>query len=170
MIIEGKVVKVGDDIDTDLIIPGRYLQITDMNKLKEHIFEDLDESLKQKIIPGTILVAGENFGCGSSREHAPRALKAAGVSAIIAKSFARIFFRNAINIGLPIFISPEAVESLSNGAELEIDTQRGIITELESNKKYYFDPYPEFLENLINLGGLVSFVKSQIEMSIKEGE
>ncbi|MCD6154218.1 MAG: 3-isopropylmalate dehydratase small subunit [Candidatus Verstraetearchaeota archaeon] len=170
MIIKGKVVKVGDNIDTDLIIPGRYLQITDINKLKEHIFEDLDETLRQRIVPGSILVAGENFGCGSSREHAPRVLKAAGVSAIVAKSFARIFFRNAINIGLPIFISSEVVRNVLEGTDLEIDTQKGIIKDLQSNREYYFNPYPEFLEHLINVGGLVNFVKSQIKKPIKGEE
>ena len=166
MILRGKVIKVGDNIDTDLIIPGRYLQITDVNELKKHIFEDLDETLRQKITTETILIAGENFGCGSSREQAPRVLKAAGISAVVAESFARIFFRNAINIGLPIFIYPKIVENVSEGTELKIDTQNGIIKELQSNREYHFSSYPEFLENLINVGGLVNFVKSQIKKSI----
>ena len=159
MIIKGKSVKLGDNIDTDLIIPGRYLQITDVNELKKHIFEDLDKSLRQKIKPSTILIAGENFGCGSSREHAPRALKASGVSAIVAKSFARIFFRNSINIGLPVFTSLDNIQDIPEDAEIEIDTKTGIITDLKSNKKYSLEPYPEFLENLVEKG-LVNFVRS----------
>ncbi|AER67543.1 3-isopropylmalate dehydratase, small subunit [Thermovirga lienii DSM 17291] len=162
MLIRGKVVKIGDNIDTDLIIPGRYLQITEIDELKEHVFEDLGEVLREKITPGTILVAGENFGCGSSREQAPRVLKAAGVSAIVAKSFARIFLRNSINIGLPIFVSPEVVENVLERTEVEIDTQKGVINVLHDDKNYYFDPYPEFLEELVGMGGLVNFVKSQV--------
>ena len=133
MIIRGKVLKLGDNIDTDLIIPGRYLQITDFNELKKHIFEDLGKEVAKKVKEGTIIVAGENFGCGSSREQAPRVLKAAGVSAVIAKSFARIFFRNAINIGLPIFISKDFSEKVQDGSEIEIDTKSGVIRDLTTN-------------------------------------
>ncbi|RKX82540.1 MAG: 3-isopropylmalate dehydratase [Spirochaetes bacterium] len=162
MIIRGKVLKLGDNIDTDLIIPGRYLQITDFNELKKHIFEDLGKEVAKKVKEGTIIVAGENFGCGSSREQAPRVLKAAGVSAVIAKSFARIFFRNAINIGLPIFISKDFSEKVQDGSEIEIDTKSGVIRDLTTNNVFYFEPYPEFLENLINSGGLVNFVRSYL--------
>ena len=163
MIIRGRVLKLGDNIDTDLIIPGRYLQITDFNELKKHIFEDLGKEVAEKVKEGTIIVAGENFGCGSSREQAPRVLKAAGVSAVIAKSFARIFFRNAINIGLPIFVSKDFPEKAQDGSEIEIDTKNGIIRDLTTNNAFYFEPYPEFLENLINSGGLVSFVRSYLD-------
>ena len=162
MIIRGKVLKLGDNIDTDLIIPGRYLQITDFNELKKHIFEDLGKEVAKKVKEGTIIVAGENFGCGSSREQAPRVLKAAGVSAVIAKSFARIFFRNAINIGLPIFISKDFSEKVQDGSEIEIDTKSGVIRDLTTNNVFYFEPYPEFLESLINSGGLVNFVRSYL--------
>ena len=163
MIIRGRVLKLGDNIDTDLIIPGRYLQITDFNELKKHIFEDLGKEVAEKVKEGTIIVAGENFGCGSSREQAPRVLKAAGVSAVIAKSFARIFFRNAISIGLPIFVSKDFPEKAQDGSEIEIDTKNGIIRDLTTNNVFYFEPYPEFLENLINSGGLVGFVRSYLD-------
>jgi len=163
MIIRGRVLKLGDNIDTDLIIPGRYLQITNFNELKKHIFEDLGKEVAEKVKEGTIIVAGENFGCGSSREQAPRVLKAAGVSAVIAKSFARIFFRNAINIGLPIFVSKDFPEKAQDGSEVEIDTKNGIIRDLNTNNVFYFEPYPEFLENLINSGGLVGFVRSYLD-------
>ncbi|HHC18786.1 MAG TPA: 3-isopropylmalate dehydratase small subunit [Euryarchaeota archaeon] len=162
MIIRGRVLKLGDNIDTDLIIPGRYLQITDFNELKKHVFEDLGKEIAERVKEGTIIVAGENFGCGSSREHAPRVLKAAGVSAVIAKSFARIFFRNAINIGLPIFVSKDFPEKAQDDSEIEIDTKEGVIRDLTSSNVFYFEPYPEFLENLINSGGLVNFVRSYL--------
>jgi len=159
MIIRGRVLKLGDNIDTDLIIPGRYLQITDFNELKKHVFEDLGKEIAERVKEGTIIVAGENFGCGSSREQAPRVLKAAGVSAVISKSFARIFFRNAINIGLPIFVSRDFPEKAQDDSEIEIDTKAGVIRDIMTNNVFYFEPYPEFLENLINRSGLVNFVR-----------
>ena len=163
MIIKGNVVKLGDNIDTDLIIPARYLQIVDINELKKHVFEDLDETLSKRIRSNTIIIGGENFGCGSSREQAPRVLKAAGTSAIIAKSFARIFFRNAINLGIPIFISQNASENIKDNSKVEIDTQKGTILDLSSKITYRFEPYPPFLENLIKKGGLIEFVKATLK-------
>jgi 3-isopropylmalate/(R)-2-methylmalate dehydratase small subunit len=163
MIIKGKVWKFRDNIDTDVIIPARYLNTSDPTELALHCMEDYDPQFIKKISRGDIIVAGKNFGCGSSREHAPIALKAAGLSCIIAKSFARIFFRNAINIGLPIFESEEIVDQCSEGELLEIDTVKGTIKNLSTNIVYRTNLLPEFIQKVISIGGLREYVKEEVK-------
>jgi 3-isopropylmalate/(R)-2-methylmalate dehydratase small subunit len=163
MIIKGKVWKFKDNIDTDVIIPARYLNTSDPKELALHCMEDYDSEFVKKINKGDIIVAGRNFGCGSSREHAPIALKAAGVSCIIAQSFARIFFRNAINIGLPIFESIEVVEQCSQGDMLEADTVQGVIRNLTKDKVYKTNLLPEFIQKIIAVGGLREYVKEELK-------
>ena len=163
MIIKGKIWKFKDNIDTDVIIPARYLNTSDPKELALHCMEDYDSEFVKKMDQGDIIVAGRNFGCGSSREHAPIALKAAGVSCIIAQSFARIFFRNAINIGLPIFESEEAADQCSQGDILEIDSTQGIIKNLTKDKIYKTNLLPEFIQKVISLGGLRKYVKEEIK-------
>jgi len=163
MIIKGKVWKFRDNIDTDVIIPARYLNTSDPTELALHCMEDYDPQFTKKISRGDIIVAGKNFGCGSSREHAPIALKEAGLSCIIAKSFARIFFRNAINIGLPIFESEEIVDQCTEGELLEIDTVKGTIKNLSTNKVYRTNPLPEFIQKVISIGGLREYVKEEVK-------
>jgi len=160
--LKGKVWKFKDNIDTDLIIPARYLNTHDPAELAKHVMEDADHTFSSKVKPGDIIVAGENFGCGSSREHAPIAIKAAGISAVIAKSFARIFYRNAINIGLPILESKEAVEAISEGDEVEIDLSSGIIKDLKSGKTFKAAAFPNFMQELIKAGGLINYVKNKL--------
>lgn len=163
MIIKGKVWKFKDNIDTDVIIPARYLNTSDPKELALHCMEDYDSEFVKKMNQGDIIVAGRNFGCGSSREHAPIALKAAGVSCIIAKSFARIFFRNAINIGLPIFESVEVVDQCSQGDILEADTVQGVIKNLTKDKVYKTNLLPEFIQKIITVGGLREYVKEEVK-------
>ena len=163
MIIKGKVWKFKDNIDTDVIIPARYLSTSDPKELALHCMEDYDSEFVKKINQGDIIVAGKNFGCGSSREHAPIALKAAGVSCIIAKSFARIFFRNAINIGLLIFESVEAVDRSVQGNIFEIDTEQGVIKNLSKNETYKTNLLPEFIQKIISGGGLREYVKEELK-------
>ena len=163
MIIKGKAWKFKDNIDTDVIIPARYLNTTDPKELALHCMEDYDSEFVKKINQGDIIVAGRNFGCGSSREHAPIALKAAGVSCIIAQSFARIFFRNAINIGLPIFESEEVADQCSEGDLLEIDTEQGVIKNLSKNETYKTNLLPEFIQKIISGGGLREYVKEEVK-------
>jgi len=158
MRIRGKAWIFGDDINTDLIIPARFLITTDEKELGKNLFADLKPEFSQKIDQGDIIVAGKNFGCGSSREHAPLAIKGAGISCVIALSFARIFFRNAINIGLPIVECKEAKE-IKEKDLLEIDLEKGIINNLTQNKIYKTEPFPKFLQELINVGGLMNYVK-----------
>ncbi len=162
MQLQGKVIKYGNDVDTDVIIPARYLSSSDPAELALHCMEDLDEDFNNKVQPGDVMVAGKNFGCGSSREHAPIAIKAAGISAVIAHSFARIFYRNSLNIGLPILESPEAAKAIANGDEVSIDITTGIIQNLTSGKKYTAKPFPEFMQDLINQGGLIEYVKARL--------
>jgi len=162
MMIKGKVWKFKDNIDTDVIIPARYLNTSDPKELALHCMEDYDSEFVKKINQGDIIVAGRNFGCGSSREHAPIALKAAGVSCIIAQSFARIFFRNAINIGLPIFESEEIAEQCSEGNFLEVDAVKGIIKNINKDRTYKLNPLPAFIQNIISLGGLREYVKEEV--------
>ena len=159
--IRGRVVaKLGDNIDTDMIIPFRYkAKTTDYYELAKHVFEDLDPNLAKKIKPGDVVVAGKNFGMGSSREQAPIAIKYAGVSAVIAKSFARIFFRNSINIGLPVIESPEAVERIEEGDELEVDLERGVIKNLTKGEEYAFKPYPPMIMEIMKEGGIYEYFK-----------
>ncbi|MEJ2673017.1 MAG: 3-isopropylmalate dehydratase small subunit [Deltaproteobacteria bacterium] len=163
MELKGKVHKFGDDINTDEIIPARYLNTSDPMELAKHAMEDANPEFVTKMQPGDFIVAGKNFGCGSSREHAPIALKAAGVSGVIAASFARIFFRNAFNMGLPIFESPEAAAALTNGQEISVDMDTGVITDLTTGKKYHSQPIPPFMQQLLADGGLMAFVKKQLE-------
>ncbi|TDX50937.1 3-isopropylmalate dehydratase small subunit [Orenia marismortui] len=161
MEIKGKVWKYGNDVDTDVIIPARYLNTSDPEKLAEHCMEDIDETFADNVEQGDIIVAEDNFGCGSSREHAPIAIKAAGVSAVIANSFARIFFRNAINIGLPILECPEAVAGIEKGDEVEIDVDSGVIKNLSKDTEFQAEPFPAFMQRIIDAGGLVNYVKEK---------
>lgn len=164
MLIRGKVWKFGNDIDTDAIIPARYLNTSDPQELAKHVMEDSDRDFPNKVKSGDIIVAGKNFGCGSSREHAPIAIKAAGINAVIAKSFARIFYRNAFNIGLPIFESVEASEKIKEGNEIEIDANRGLIKNLTLNEEYKANPIPPFMQELIAAGGLVQWTRRKLKM------
>lgn len=159
--ITGKVWKFGDNIDTDLIIAARYLNTSDPHKLAEHVMEDADPQFIKKLNPGDIIVAGENFGCGSSREHAPIALKAAGVAAVVAKSFARIFYRNAFNMGLPIFELKECDE-ISEGDLIKIDMQNGKIEDIDKKNVYNFTPIPPFMQELLSSGGLMNYAKEKM--------
>jgi len=163
MKIEGKTWKFGDDINTDEIIPARYLNTIDPAELAKHCMEDTTEhpDFAQKAIPGDIIVAGKNFGCGSSREHAPIAIKAKEVSCVIAKTFARIFYRNAINIGLPILESEEAAVDIAEGDQLEIDLAAGLIKNLTKSRNYQARPFPEFMRQIIAAGGLMNYVKQR---------
>lgn len=159
MVFKGKVWKLGANVDTDAIIPARYLNTTDPQEMAIHLFEDIDPNFLPKIRPGDILVAMENFGCGSSREHAPLAIKYAGFSCVVAKSFARIFYRNAFNMGLPILESAEAAEETISGDELIIDSAQGTIENLRTKKIYHAQPIPPFMQELIEAGGLMNYVK-----------
>ncbi len=161
-IISGNAWKYGDDIDTDVIIPARYLNTSDPAELAEHCLEDLDENFADDVEKGDLLVAGENFGCGSSREHAPLAIKGAGVSCVIAVSFARIFYRNAINIGLPILESRQAAENIEEGDKVEVDVDTGIIHNITADEKYRVDPFPPFIQELIEAGGLIAYTKRKV--------
>ena len=153
--------KYGDNIDTDVIIPARYLASQDHKELASHCMEDIDKDFHAKISNGDIIVAGLNFGCGSSREHAPVAIKASGISCVIAKSFARIFYRNAINIGLAILECPEASEKISDKDIIEIDFNTGVITNKTKNETYQAEPFPEFIKNMIDKGGLMASLKEK---------
>lgn len=155
----GRVHKYGDNVDTDVIIPARYLNTTDHKELAAHCMEDIDIDFTKKVKSGDIMVAESNFGCGSSREHAPIAIKASGISCVIAKTFARIFYRNSINIGLPIIECPEAAEKISDGDEVEIDFDSGLITNKTKNETYQGTAFPEFLINIINSNGLLNSLK-----------
>ncbi|OGW36751.1 MAG: 3-isopropylmalate dehydratase small subunit [Nitrospirae bacterium RBG_13_39_12] len=162
MLIKGRVWRFGNDIDTDIIIPARYLNTSDPEELAKHLMEDFDKNFASKVKTGDIIVAGKNFGCGSSREHAPISIKTAGIHAVIAKSFARIFYRNSFNIGLPIFESVEASEKIKEGDEIEIDADRGIISNLSTQEKYESNPIPPFMQQLINAGGLIEWTKQKL--------
>ncbi len=159
--IEGNVWNFGKDIDTDLIIAARYLNTSDPKELARHVMEDADPAFVSKMQQGDIIVADENFGCGSSREHAPIALKAAGVAAVVAPTFARIFYRNAFNMGLPIFELPQSME-IKEGERISIDMEAGTIHNLTSNKSYRFTPIPEFMQALLGAGGLMNYAKDEI--------
>lgn len=152
---KGKVFKYGDNVDTDVIIPARYLNIADPKELSTHAMEDIDADFVKNMHPGDIVVATRNFGCGSSREHAPVAIKAAGISVVIAKSFARIFYRNSINIGLPIMECPEAVDSISAGDTVSVDFTTGLITDETTGKTFQAEPFPPFIQEIISAGGLM---------------
>ncbi|MBS3974068.1 MAG: 3-isopropylmalate dehydratase small subunit [Actinobacteria bacterium] len=162
MKFQGTAHKYGRDVDTDVIIPARYLNTSVPEELAKHCMEDLDPEFVNKIEFGDILVAEENFGCGSSREHAPISIKAAGISVVIAKSFARIFYRNAINTGLPIMESAEAVEGISDGDEVRVDADAGVIINVTTGKTYRAQPFPPFIKDIIEKGGLIEMVKDKI--------
>jgi 3-isopropylmalate/(R)-2-methylmalate dehydratase small subunit len=162
MKLTGKTWKFGKDVDTDLIIPARYLNTSDPKELAAHCMEDADPTFAKKVSQGDIIVADKNFGCGSSREHAPISIKTAGVSCVIAASFARIFYRNSINIGLPILESPEASQNIAEGDQVEVDLDHGTIHNLTNGQSYQAAPFPAFMQELINAGGLIEYVKKQI--------
>lgn len=157
----GTVLKYGDNVDTDVIIPARYLNSFDAKELASHAMVDIDPTFTKRVKPGDIMVARKNFGCGSSREHAPLALKTAGISCIIADSFARIFYRNAINIGLSILECPEAAEAINEGDEVNVDFDSGIITDVTTNQTFQAVPFPPFMQELIAQGGLVNYVNQK---------
>ena len=161
MITKGKVHKYGDNVDTDVIIPARYLNTSDPRELATHCMEDIDKDFTKKVKAGDIMVGGANFGCGSSREHAPLAIKTSGISCVIAKTFARIFFRNAINIGLAILECPEASEKIENGDEVSIDFDTGLITNHTKNETYKAEPFPDFVKNIIRSDGLLNSIKNK---------
>ncbi len=158
---KGKAFKYGDNVDTDVIIPARYLAIQDKEELAAHCMEDIDKDFVGKIKKGDMIIAGKNFGCGSSREHAPLVIKTCGVSCVIAETFARIFFRNAINIGLPIIEGREASERIDSGDEIEIDFDSGTIHNITKNEDYKGQPFPEFMQRIIKNEGLVNYINSK---------
>lgn len=158
--------KYGDDVNTDEIIPARYLNTSDPDELAAHCMEDIDKDFINKMKKGDIIVAGKNFGCGSSREHAPISIKAAGVSCVIAESFARIFYRNCINIGLPIFESSQAAREIKDGDEIEVDSSQGIIMNITQGKQYHIKPLPPFIQEIISSNGLIPWVKKKF-MGVK---
>ena len=160
--LKGKVHKYGANVDTDAIIPARYLNVSEPAELAQHCMEDIDTEFVSRVQPGDIIVATTNFGCGSSREHAPLAIKAAGVSCVIAKSFARIFFRNAINIGLPLLECEEAVDNTENGDVLEVELATGKIKNLTRGVEFTAKPYPDFMAELISTGGLIEYTKRRV--------
>ncbi|RMG61019.1 MAG: 3-isopropylmalate dehydratase small subunit [Deltaproteobacteria bacterium] len=162
MEIKGRVWKFGDDVDTDVIIPARYLNTSDPEELAKHCMEDLDPEFASKVKPGDIIVAGKNFGCGSSREHAPIAIKGAGVAAVIARSFARIFYRNSFNTGLLILEAPEAVDRIEEGDELVIDVAKGEIRNVTKGETYTVKPIPPFMRELIEAGGLMPYTLKRV--------
>ena len=159
MKFQGKVIKYGSNVDTDVIIPARYLNTIDKKELASHCMEDLDATFTSRVKDGDIMVADYNFGCGSSREHAPIAIKESGIALVIAKSFARIFYRNSINIGLPIIECPEAVDAISEGDELSVDIDAGVIYNKTTGEEFKTDPFPEFIQTIISAGGLIESIK-----------
>lgn len=158
---QGTVFKFGDNVDTDVIIPARYLNSSDSKELAEHCMEDIDKDFVKKVSKGDLIVANKNFGCGSSREHAPIAIKAAGVSCVIAETFARIFYRNAINIGLPIIECEEAAKAIEAGDEVEVDFDSGMIYDKTKGTSYQGQPFPEFMQKIIKAEGLVNYINQK---------
>lgn len=158
--IEGNVIKYGNNVDTDVIIPARYLNTSDPAELAKHCMEDIDKEFVEKVKPGDIMVAGKNFGCGSSREHAPIAIKASGISCIIAETFARIFYRNAINIGLPIIECPEAAIDIQKGDRVRIDFDTGKIVNVTKDKLYQGAAFPKFMQEIMNADGLINYISA----------
>ena len=156
---QGTVFKYGDNVDTDVIIPARYLNTADAKELAKHCMEDIDTSFVSRVKDGDVMVAGWNFGCGSSREHAPLVIKTCGTGCVIAKSFARIFYRNAINIGMPILECEQAAEEIQPGDEVAVDFDTGLITDITTGKTYQAEPFPEFIQNIIKCGGLLASLK-----------
>jgi 3-isopropylmalate/(R)-2-methylmalate dehydratase small subunit len=161
--IKGRVWKFGDDIDTDIIIPGRYLVLTDEKELAEHVMEGLGSDFSLNVQKGDIILAGKNFGCGSSREHAPIAIKGAGISAVVAESFARIFYRNAINVGLTLLESKNISKKVSQGDEIEINIERGVLTDLNTGEEFEVKNLPEFMLDILNKGGLIPYLNEKLE-------
>jgi len=159
----GSVFKYGDNVDTDVIIPARYLNTPDMQELAKHCMEDIDAGFAQRVKPGDIMVAGKNFGCGSSREHAPASIKAAGIACVIAATFARIFYRNALNIGLPILECPAAAQAIRAGDKVEVDFETGVITDATSGDKFQAEPFPPFMQDLIAAGGLGAYMQRRAQ-------
>lgn len=157
---EGRVFKFGSNVDTDVIIPARYLNVPDPSELAKHCMEDIDKEFVNKVSKGDIIVADKNFGCGSSREHAPIAIKAAGVSCVIAETFARIFYRNAINIGLPIIECPEAAKCIEEGDQVEVDFDSGMIYNKTKGTEYKGQAFPEFMQKIISNGGLINYINN----------
>ncbi len=160
---KGKVHKYLDNVDTDVIIPARYLNSSEPSELAAHCMEDIDKDFVDTVKPGDIIVARNNFGCGSSREHAPIAIKASGVGCVIAATFARIFYRNAINIGLPIMECPEAAENIADGDDVEVDFDTGIIKDITTGKEFKAEPFPEFIKDIINKNGLMNSIKDSVK-------
>ena len=158
MELKGKAWKYGDDVDTDVIIPARYLNTSDPAELAKHCMEDIDAGYAGGVAPGDFIVAGKNFGCGSSREHAPIAIKASGASAVIARSFARIFYRNAFNMGLPIFEAPQAVDGIDAGDRIAVDMEKGTLRNETKGKEYRIAPVPPFMQELVAAGGLLNYI------------
>ena len=161
MKVQGTVFKYGNDVDTDVIIPARYLNTTSEAELASHCMEDIDKEFVKNVKQGDIMVAEDNFGCGSSREHAPIAIKASGISLVIAKSFARIFYRNSINIGLPILECPEAVANIKAGDVVSCDLAKGLIENVTTGETFQAEPFPEFIQNIIDKGGLIKSIQSK---------
>ncbi len=157
MKVSGKTYKYGDNVDTDVIIPARYLNTPDAQELAKHCMEDIDTAFASAVKPGEIMVAGKNFGCGSSREHAPLAIKTCGVACVIAATFARIFYRNALNIGLPILECPEAAQAIQAGDTVSVDFDTGVITDETTGKSFQGEPFPPFMQDLIAAGGLAAY-------------
>jgi 3-isopropylmalate/(R)-2-methylmalate dehydratase small subunit len=158
---KGRTYKFGNDVNTDEIIPARYLNTTNKEDLAKHCMEDADKNFAKNVRPGDVIVAGKNFGCGSSREHAPVAIKASGVSCVIAESFARIFFRNCINVGLPIVESPEASKSIRNGDVLDVNTVSGVVKNITKKESYKIEKYPSFMQRIIKAGGLINSLRKK---------
>lgn len=163
VILKAKAWKYGDNIDTDVIIPARYLTSSDPKHLAKHCMEDVDAEFVNKAEEGDFIIGGKNFGCGSSREHAPIAIKAAGISCVIAKSFARIFYRNSFNMGLPILDCPEAVDGIGDGDEIEVNLSEGVIKNLSTGEEFRAEPIPPFMRELIDAGGLIGYARSKIK-------
>lgn len=163
MKVQGKVFRYKDNVDTDVIIPARYLNTSDPAQLAEHCMEDIDKDFVKNVKKGDIIVAEKNFGCGSSREHAPIAIRAAGIDCVIACTFARIFYRNAVNIGLPIVECPEAVSEIKAGDEVSVDFDTGTITNITTGKTFHGQPYPPFMQNIMEQGGLVNKIKNSMK-------
>ena len=158
---QGKTIKYGDNVDTDVIIPARYLNSSDPKELAQHCMEDIDKEFVSKVQPGDIMIGGKNFGCGSSREHAPISIKASGIACVIAETFARIFYRNSINIGLPIMECPEAAQAISEGDEVEVDFDSGIITDKTTGKTFKGQAFPEFMQKIIDSEGLINYINQK---------
>lgn len=158
---KGTAIKYGDNVDTDVIIPARYLNSSDPKELAQHCMEDIDKDFVNKVKPGDIMIGGKNFGCGSSREHAPISIKASGISCVIAETFARIFYRNSINIGLPIVECPEAARAIKEGDEVEVDFDTGIITDRTTGATFQGQAFPEFMQKIINAEGLINYINSK---------